>query len=444
MKKISIIFVVLSFSFFMSGKAQTVTLYFHGKFTGQNVALEKINVENLDKSCDTTIVFPDSTLVLHASGIDDTDQNPVGLKIFQNTPNPVAEMTTVKIFLPHTEILKVLVSDLQGKQVCGFTDMLEEGFHLFSFSPSNTGIYILTASTSSAVTQSIKISAEPAINKNVSLIRYLGRVNHKKNLKVLSQGGFVFSGGDHLRLTAYYHSLAQSLEDTPQNSKNYTFDFGSTGFTCGQSLTVNHIPSGGVAPVAKNTTYGTITNIPGEPTKCWITSNLGSDHQATAVDDNSEASAGWYWQFNRKQGFNNDGSTFTPAWPSTLISENSAWLTASDPCTIELGFSWRLPLYTEWLNVLNSGGWSNWNDPFVSGLKLHAAGYINHMSGLLSSRGAEGSYWCNTEVSSDFGWELFFRNGTCKTAYDSKSEGFCIRCIKDITADRNIPADSMR
>ena len=82
---------------------------------------------------------------------------------------------------------------------------------------------------------------------------------------------------------------------------------------CGSSLIINHIALGGVAPVNKTVTYGTTTNIPGEPTKCWITSNLGADHQAASVDDATEASAGWYWQFNREQGYKHVGSTLTPA-----------------------------------------------------------------------------------------------------------------------------------
>ncbi|MEI7983555.1 MAG: hypothetical protein WCI71_18045, partial [Bacteroidota bacterium] len=80
--------------------------------------------------------------------------------------------------------------------------------------------------------------------------------------------------------------------------------------TCG-SLTVNHV-AGTVAPVTKTVTYGTVTNIPGEHSKCWITSNLGANHQATAVNDATELSAGWYWQFNRKQGYKHDGTTRTP------------------------------------------------------------------------------------------------------------------------------------
>jgi hypothetical protein len=77
--------------------------------------------------------------------------------------------------------------------------------------------------------------------------------------------------------------------------------FGSSGINpgggwyCDDPITISHVAANGVAPVDKSVTYGTVTNIPGEPSKCWITSNLGSDHQALAIDDPTEASAGWYW-----------------------------------------------------------------------------------------------------------------------------------------------------
>ena len=45
--------------------------------------------------------------------------------------------------------------------------------------------------------------------------------------------------------------------------------------TCGSSFTIIHT-SGTVAPVSKTVTYGTVTNIPGEISKWWITRNLGA------------------------------------------------------------------------------------------------------------------------------------------------------------------------
>jgi hypothetical protein len=200
--------------------------------------------------------------------------------------------------------------------------------------------------------------------------------------------------------------------------------------TCGATIQINHV-AGTVAPVNKTVTYGTVTNIPGEPSKCWITSNLGSDHQATSVDDGTEPSAGWYWQFNRKQGYKHDGTTRTPntTWISS-ISETSDWITANDPCNIELGNSWRIPTYTEWNNVDDAGSWTNWNGPWSSVLKLHAAGCLD-TDGSLYGRGSHGWYWSSSQADATAGRILSFDSGLSIMDTYSKSYGFPVRCVRD-------------
>ena len=206
-------------------------------------------------------------------------------------------------------------------------------------------------------------------------------------------------------------------------------------FICGvSSLTINHLTTGGVAPVDKTVTYGTVTNIPGETTKCWITRNLGAAQQANYVDDASEASAGWYWQFNRERGFKHDGTTRTPAttW-ITSISETSDWLPANDPCTLELGSGWRIPTKTEWENVdgTNGGDWTNWNGPFGSALNLHAAGYLYYRYGSLDYRGSDGNYWSSVQYDATNGWYLFFYSDLSYMFAVTKANGFSVRCLRD-------------
>jgi hypothetical protein len=203
-------------------------------------------------------------------------------------------------------------------------------------------------------------------------------------------------------------------------------------FVCGLSVIINHLVSGGVAPVNKTVTYGTVNGIPGELTKCWITSNLGSDHQATAVNDATEASAGWYWQFNLKQGYKHDGTNRTPntTWINS-INETSDWTTANDPCNIELGTIWRLPTYTEWYNVDNTGGWNTWTDPWGSGLKLHAAGYLSISNGSPGNRGSYGNYWSSKQNDATSGLGLYFYNGNSGVSNYGKATGFSVRCIND-------------
>jgi hypothetical protein len=201
---------------------------------------------------------------------------------------------------------------------------------------------------------------------------------------------------------------------------------------CGSFITVEHA-AGNVAPVTKTVTYGIVAYLTGELVKCWITSNLGADHQATARNDATEASAGWYWQFNRMQGYKHDGTTRTPntAW-ITSIYENLDWQPANDPCALELGEGWRIPTYTEWNNVDAIGGWTDWNGPWNSVLKLHAAGYLLHGNGGLFNRGGAGVYWSNSQFDNLYGWYIYFDNGLCFTNNYYKTNGENIRCLQDL------------
>jgi uncharacterized protein (TIGR02145 family) len=197
------------------------------------------------------------------------------------------------------------------------------------------------------------------------------------------------------------------------------------------SFQVTHT-AGTVAPVTKTVTYGTVeTNLSGA-IKCWITQNLGADNQASSATDATEAAAGWYWQFNRKQGYKHDGTTRTPAitW-ITSIDEASSWTAADDPCTILLGTGWRIPTQTEWTNADNNQVWNSYIGTYSSVLKIHAAGYLTSNSGGLIPRGSDGIYWSSMQYSNTFGWYLTFSTSHSGMAADNKAFGFSVRCLRD-------------
>ena len=200
---------------------------------------------------------------------------------------------------------------------------------------------------------------------------------------------------------------------------------------CESNITVDHA-AGDVAPVSKTTTYNIVTLIPGEPTKCWIISNLGSDHMAVAMDDDSEASAGWYWQFNTRQGYMHDGIYRIPntVWVSSL-NEDTDWLPANDPCVIELGNGWRVPTQSEWFNIDAAGNWSDWNGHWNSLLKLHAGGFLNYPDAELRNRGVSGSHWSSNQANNTHGYHFDFRNINSGVYSNTKAFGLSIRCIKD-------------
>ena len=207
------------------------------------------------------------------------------------------------------------------------------------------------------------------------------------------------------------------------------FSFTTSNFVCGTStLTINHKTIGMVAPVDKTVVYGTVNNIPGEISKCWITSNLGADHQATSQDDATEASAGWYWQYNQMQGYKHDGVTRTPnsIWNNQLVVSG----VTVDPCALELGNGWRLPTGTEWTNVDAVGNWIDWNGPWYSGLLLHCAGFLNNGDGSLLNRGSKGNYR-STSQSGNNSTNLYFSSDASTVTTSGNSFGYSVRCIKN-------------
>jgi hypothetical protein len=257
-------------------------------------------------------------------------------------------------------------------------------------------------------------------------------ISDSKTINGSGTGTFI-SNLTGLSFTTTYHIRAYATNNIGTaygNDVNFTTL--SNPCSSSSSLTINHV-AGAIAPVDKTVTYVTVLNIPGETSKCWITSNLGSDHQAIAVDDATEASAGWYWQFNRKQGYMHDGISRTPnsTW-ITPITEDSDWAAANDPCALELGNGWRIPTSTEWINVNAFGNWTNWNDPWNSELKLHAAGDLKSNTGSLYNRGTFGVYWSSTQNSHIDSWKLIF---TISSSYvntgseGNKASGLPLRCI---------------
>ncbi|MCK5712985.1 MAG: hypothetical protein KAI25_09730, partial [Hyphomicrobiaceae bacterium] len=203
-------------------------------------------------------------------------------------------------------------------------------------------------------------------------------------------------------------------------------------------MSIDHTAAGGVAPIDKSVTYGTVlTNIANTGIRRWITQNLGATNPAGSASDDTEPSAGWYWQFNRIQGYyqpNANGALISTATPNTWDNSNDAtytgWDPAKDPCTLLLGAGWRLPTGTEWFNADGAPqNWDNYNHTYASALRLHTAGFLNGSSGALSSRGSFGFYWSSTQSSSANGYNLSFSSEGSWVYGDSKAHCFSVRCL---------------
>jgi len=424
----------------LNGYSQTpITLTFLAidSLTQNPLALDSINIRNLTENCDTTLYDSVSVLnivALWPVGIEESSLvNSESFIVMQNVPNPFAESTKVQIYLKNAGELNLAVYDNQGKKHSQCSNSFEKGWHSFSISTNESGLLFLKVSDNTN-TKTIKLLSNGSGNQG-DRISYEGPSgNSLKTLKSVQDiTGFIFYLGNQLQYTAYISGYRERIFlDTPVSSQTYTLTM-RPSFVCGDSITINHDTSGGVAPVNKTVTYGTVTNIPGATSKCWITSNLGADHQATAKNDATEPSAGWYWQFNRKQGYkvtNNNTRTPNTAWINP-INDNLDWTSANDPCTLEMGNGWRIPTEFEWDNVNISGGWTNLDGPWNSDLKIHAAGLLDAATGYLNNRGVSGNYYSSTQYNATNAWFGHFFTGGSWITWWPKANGCTLRCIKD-------------
>ncbi len=207
----------------------------------------------------------------------------------------------------------------------------------------------------------------------------------------------------------------------------------ATGY-CPETVKTRHF-SGDISPETVTITYPVVETTLGSTdgtTNCWLGQNLGATTQATSATDASDAAAGWYWQFNRKQGYtyNTSTSTRTPntTWDAS-INESSDWLAVNDPCVLLLGSNWRLPTSAEWTNADANGSWSTYTTAYNSVLKLHAQGYLGNTNGDMTGRQEYGNYWSSTQSDGTKGHDMHLNVAGANLSSFSKTYGFSVRCI---------------
>lgn len=237
----------------------------------------------------------------------------------------------------------------------------------------------------------------------------------------------------------YYARAYATINGTTQYGSTLLFTTSAPTFKCGSTLTVNHT-HGTIAPETKTINYNTVTTSIAGNSQCWITQNLGASNQASSIDDSSNDAAGWYWKFNRKQGYALTPTTI-PQWIVEVFDENSDWISSNDPCSKELGEDWRIPTMQEWYDANEVfGGRTSANNSFRSVLKLHAAGYLMFINGQLASghtigsnsRGTMGMIWSSKNMSNQLAYYLGINvSANSATANYGKSFGMSVRCVKD-------------
>ena len=425
MKKITFLFLAI----FVTANiyAQTYTISFAA--TGAATTVDSVKVENLTHTATAKWHAGDVLQLVLPNGINDLGVTDQSLQVY---PNPMQGQAEISFYAKQAGNARLSIYDIAGKEVLQTENKLMQGTQKYQLAGLKQDIYFINISGDGYFYTAKLISQNTTASQ--AKIKYIGNQKPETIVSTLKSTNAIitmpYTTGDNLRFTGYAGSFTIILNDVPMGSKTISFAF--TTFSCGQPFVITHT-AGAVAPVTKTVTYGTVLTSLSGNSKCWITQNLGATNQATAANDTTEAAAGWYWQFNRKQGYKHDGTTRTPStnWDFTDDNSSATWEATKDPCIIELGAGWRIPTYTEWAYADANGAWANYNDTYASLLKLHAAGNLNFSDGSLGFRGSGSDYWSSAQNDAANANYLGLSSGASNVDYSSKSYGFSVRCIKD-------------
>lgn len=279
-------------------------------------------------------------------------------------------------------------------------------------------------------------------------LRTIGRINFSNNSGVSTDNTLKIVQVPVLASAPGGISVGAIYINSTSNNFNYYTSSGwaslSCPMICGDELVFTHTYGDGCTPETVTITYNTKSSNLSGSTKCWITQNLGAASQATASDDASVTSRGWFWQFNQKQGHYNKGLEGTQVnYPTMALiaPPTTNWTSANDPCTQLFGATsgWRIPTNAEWTYVdgASGGNWSSAANAYDSDLKLHMPGYILlNLSGTMQAItdiGKRGLYCSSTRYDTSYPYYLHITSSSSVTNRITyyHSIGFTLRCLKD-------------
>ena len=215
------ILVAVAMMAFMTMMAQnSVTLTFTGQDLNHDYApLSYVEIDNYSRGWSERIYFPDTIFTMTVgSGIDDYQRDPGEMQVM---PNPFDGKTTVNFHSTKNETVKLLITDISGRQYAEYQGSFVAGDNMFSIVLTTPQTYILSLQTGSGMTRSVKMINVGRGEKN--LIRKEENMKNPAavNLKTLSTNPFEL--GDQMCYTGYAINYAgEVVSGTPIIKQQYT------------------------------------------------------------------------------------------------------------------------------------------------------------------------------------------------------------------------------
>lgn len=194
----------------------------------------------------------------------------------------------------------------------------------------------------------------------------------------------------------------------------------------------------------------------------WMDRNLGAYRQATYRADSLGFGDLYQWgRFADGHQCRNSNTTTTQSpddtpghgdfivgskdWRST--HNDSLWQGMegfNNPCPP----GYRVPTLAEWVTEIESWILENATGAYGSPLKIPLAGMRNGTSGAVENEGSWAGYWSSTSDHPNFlpgeSFALAFDNSFFRPRDLSRSNGYAVRCIKDVTVGVSYMRNSMK
>lgn len=336
------------------GQAQDpVTLQFSGKDQfGHHVPLSTVTMENVTKHWQEMLYYPDTTLFIGQTGIEEIEQFSDGVRLFQNVPNPFDGVTDFVLYLPEASAVTLEIHDLNSKVAATYQGSLDPGSHLFRSWLTSPQTYLLNARTDGGTIQ-IKMVNTGRAGQN--RLEYLGKGSispmEKAEGDTKGSTNLPFSSGDLMLYKGYAHVEGTQYECAPVERQQYTSELIPLTFTLPQPPFYCGIDS--VTDFDGNA-YSTVEI--GQ--QCWMKENLHTTHYA----DGTEIPIGTTISDNTAyRYYPNDSSSNVPIYGYlynwTAVMHGAAGSNAN-PSGVQgiCPLGWHLPSYTEIEQLLNFVG----------------------------------------------------------------------------------------
>ena len=301
---------VLIVSFVLGNAQAPVTLKFTGKNQfGQHATLNSVTVENVTRHWQEVLYYPDTTLIMGTTGIEDVGQGGNGVRLFQNVPNPFDGVTDFALYLPEASAVTLEICDLNGNVTANYSGSLDPGGHRFRSWFASPQTYLLNARTDDGT---VRIKMVNAGHAGQNRIEYLGKGSispfGKADGDSKGSTDLPFSPGDLMSYKGYALFEGTQYESAPVERQQYnseliplTFTLPHPPFYCGIDSVADY--DGNVYPTIEI----------GQ--QCWMRENLRTTH----YPDGTEIPIGG--NFFNDGLFHNLAYIYSPNDNSALVPE---------------------------------------------------------------------------------------------------------------------------